>query len=120
MDGTNGTSPGYPDPDPWRNLPPLSGPCERTDPRGPTRSLPDYNPSIAWLSFRIFIKDVFSCRLLAILYINCILRPYRKMPPKTFSIKTAKNVDFSSQPPEKEIDVIQSFSPVKNLLFLVN
>ena len=44
MDGTNGTSPGYPDPDPWRDLPPLSGPCGRTDPRGPTRSLPDYNP----------------------------------------------------------------------------
>ena len=45
MDGTNGTSPGYPDPDPWRDPPPLSGPCGRTDPRGPTRSLPDYNPT---------------------------------------------------------------------------
>ena len=45
MDGTNGTSPGYPDPDLWRDLPPLSGPCGRTDPPRPTRSLPDYNPN---------------------------------------------------------------------------
>ena len=33
VDGTNGTSPGYPDPDPWRDHPPLSRPCGRTDPR---------------------------------------------------------------------------------------
>ena len=47
MDGTNGTSPGYPDPDLWRDLPPLSGPCGKINPRGLTRSLPDYNPTYA-------------------------------------------------------------------------
>ena len=78
------------------------------------------NSSIAWLSFRAFVKDVFSCRLLAISHTNCTLRPCRKMPPKTSSTKTAKNVDSSSQPPEEEVDVIQPFSPAENLLFSAN
>ena len=55
MYGTNGTSPGYFDPNPWRDHPPLSGPCGRTDPRGPTRSLPDYNPNIGGITIIIIL-----------------------------------------------------------------
>ena len=68
MDGTNGTSPGYPDPDPWRDLPPLSGPCGRTDPRGPTRSLPDYNPTLINKTWLISVVEI-EIRIIILLII---------------------------------------------------
>ena len=42
------------------------------------------------------------------------------MPPKTAATKSAKNVDSSSQPLKKEIDVIQPSPPAENVTFSAN
>ena len=62
MYGTNGTSPGYPDPDPWRDLPPLSESCGRTDSPRSTRSLPDYNPRyiIFFIKIIVILADIYA------------------------------------------------------------
>ena len=62
VDGINGTSPGYLDPDPWKDFLSLSGPYRKTDPPRFTRFLPDYNPSLE--NFNLFTLYIKIIRLL--------------------------------------------------------